>query len=114
MTSEGSAYSRFRRALRTGNLNLVRAAALELPTVQLDDALEVCLLMAEKHDRSYDRAATKWLARLVIEKPAVGLEELRLGMTALEALGENPIGAKQVLGELCERHGLYGVKSRLA
>src|SRR4051812_24937866 len=40
VTSDGSAYTRFRRALDTGNLPLVRAAAAELPHVDLADALE--------------------------------------------------------------------------
>jgi hypothetical protein len=39
VTSEGHAYSRFQRALLTGNLNLIEAAAAELPRVGLDDAL---------------------------------------------------------------------------
>ena len=39
MTSSGSPYSRFRRALATGNLAVVRAAAAELPAVDLADAL---------------------------------------------------------------------------
>ena len=45
LTSDGSPYTRFKRALATGNLNLIRAAAAELPRVGLSDALEVCLLM---------------------------------------------------------------------
>jgi hypothetical protein len=43
----GSSYARFRRALETENLTLVRAAAAELPTINLDDALRVCLLPEE-------------------------------------------------------------------
>jgi hypothetical protein len=44
LTSQGSPYSRFRRALDTCDLGLVRAAA-ELPSVPLEDALRVCLLL---------------------------------------------------------------------
>ena len=43
MSIKGSPYANFRRALATGNLLLIRAAAAELPTVNLDDALEVCV-----------------------------------------------------------------------
>ena len=32
MSNKGGAYARFRRALETGNLSLVRARAAELPT----------------------------------------------------------------------------------
>jgi hypothetical protein len=38
VTSQGSAYARFRRALLTGNVLLVTAAARELPQISLDDA----------------------------------------------------------------------------
>ena len=48
MSSQGSAYARFRRALKTQNLTLIRAAASELPVVRLDDALEVCVLLRDR------------------------------------------------------------------
>ena len=69
MTSDGTAYGRFRRALRMGNLAQVRAAAAELPQVGLDDALAVVLLMDEHDDERYERAAVRWLARLVERAP---------------------------------------------
>jgi hypothetical protein len=50
MTSDGSAYTRFRRALDVGNLALVRAAAAELPHVSIRDALRVCLLLRDDDD----------------------------------------------------------------
>ena len=40
MTSQGSAYGRFRRALDTGNPAIALAAAAELDFVSLPDALE--------------------------------------------------------------------------
>ena len=40
MTSQGSAYARFRRALATGNLTIIRAAAADLPQIRLDDVDE--------------------------------------------------------------------------
>jgi hypothetical protein len=106
MTSSGSPYSRFRRALQTGNLALVRAAAAELPAVDLGDALSICLLMSAREDERYERAAVRWLARLALERPALGLGELREGLVAFEALPHNPVGARQALAELCERIGL--------
>ena len=45
MTSQGSAYGRFRRALDTGNATLALAAAADLEHVGLADALELLLLM---------------------------------------------------------------------
>jgi hypothetical protein len=55
--------------------------------------------MADKDDDAYDRAATRWLARLALERPAAGLDDLRAGLTALEARPYNPDGARQALAE---------------
>jgi hypothetical protein len=106
MTSDGSPYSRFRRALRSGNLFLIQTTAADLPQVDLADALSICLLMGDQADARFDRAATRWLARLVCERPAVGLEELRTALTALEALPYNPLAAREVLADICRRQGL--------
>jgi hypothetical protein len=106
MTSDGSAYGRFRRALRMGNLERVRAAAEELRQIGLDDALSVLVLMGTGGDARYERAAVRWLARLLAERPQIALADLTLGLTALEALPENPQGAVHVLGEICERNGV--------
>jgi hypothetical protein len=38
MTSDGSPYGRFQKALKTGNVNLALAAARELPTVNRSDS----------------------------------------------------------------------------
>jgi hypothetical protein len=108
VTSDGSPYSRFKRALASGNLALVHAAAAELPTVDLADALGICLLMSERADERYERAAVRWLARLVRERPGIGLGELRDGLVAFEALPYNPAAARQALAELCEQLNLKG------
>jgi hypothetical protein len=47
VTSQGSAYSIFRRALARGDLAAMRAAAADLPAVPLDDALEIVLLILQ-------------------------------------------------------------------
>jgi hypothetical protein len=70
VTSQGSPYPRFRRALSTGNLALVRAAARELPRVDLGDALAVCVLLADQEPARFERAAIRWLARFCLEWPA--------------------------------------------
>jgi hypothetical protein len=85
----------------------VRAAAAELGhAVNLVDALAVVLLMAVRDDDAFDRAATKWLARLALERPTIGLDDLRHGMHALDALPHNPRAARGELVALCRRHGL--------
>ena len=106
VSSTGSPYARFRRAIATGNLNLVHAAALELPRVDLDDALRICLLMSQVDDDRYERAAVRWLARASLETPSMRLEDVRMGLIAFEALPYNPTAARQTLAELCSVHRL--------
>ncbi len=63
MTSQGSPYSRFQRALRTGNLTIIRACAAELPRVDLGDALCVCMAIREAEPERFERAAVRWHGR---------------------------------------------------
>jgi hypothetical protein len=53
VTSQGSAYVRFRRALDRGNVTEALSAGAELDHVGLNEALELCLLLRDKApDRS--------------------------------------------------------------
>jgi hypothetical protein len=106
VSSSGSPYARFRRALTVGNLALVHAAAGELPQVELDDALRICLLMSAQDDDRFERAAVRWLARASLETPSMRLEDLRAGLVAFEAMPYNPIAARRTLAELCAAHRL--------
>jgi hypothetical protein len=106
MTSDGSAYTRFKRALATGNLNLVHAAALELPRVGLQDALEVCLLLRDQDRNRFERAAVRWLGRFALEARGVTLEALRAAAAALDAMPERPHASMEVLAGLCVRYRL--------
>src|SRR5438309_523435 len=54
VTSQGHPYARFRRALASGNAHLAEAAARELTTIGLADALELALLYREDPER-YER-----------------------------------------------------------
>lgn len=103
MTSQGSPYARFRRALTTGNLLLVRAAAAELPRVELADALRVCLLIQRGDPDRYERAGIRWLGRLSLERPEVGFDDLAEGLAALRVLPTQPEAALAVLRDLCAR-----------
>jgi hypothetical protein len=47
-----------------GDLPGVRSAVIELPRINLADALAIVVLMAADKDPAYERAATRWLARL--------------------------------------------------
>jgi hypothetical protein len=85
---KGGPYSRFRRALDIGRLQLVLGAAAELPRLELPDALEVLVLMADQAPERYPRAAVRWLGRLAVERPGLTLAELRLAVAACELLPE--------------------------
>ncbi|MEA2155690.1 MAG: hypothetical protein QOE11_1830 [Solirubrobacteraceae bacterium] len=85
MTSQGHAYARFQRALATGNLGLIEAAAAELPRVGLDDALVILSLLAAGDDPRFDRAAARWIGRLLVETPA-GLPDARYALALVERL----------------------------
>jgi hypothetical protein len=77
VTSQGSAYARFRRALAIGNLTLIRSAAAELPRVDLPDALRICVLLRGGDDpAAYQRAVIRWLGRLCLERPDLTVEGL--------------------------------------
>src|SRR5829696_9429219 len=82
----GSPYSRFRLALASENLTLVRATAAKLPAVPLPDALEVLCLLRRADPELYERAALRWLARLLLERPGITLRELEQGARALQRL----------------------------
>jgi hypothetical protein len=106
MTSDGSPYARFRRALETGNEQLVIAAALELPRIALDDALRICLVLRGGDSTRYDRAAVRWLGRFALEARGVTIEEVRLAADALDALPERTAEAMETLQRLCITHNV--------
>ena len=78
---KGGSCARFRRALDTGNLTLVRAAAAELPTINLDDTLRIRLPLRADPPH-YERAVIRWLGRLCLERPDTTLTELKLAVAA--------------------------------
>jgi hypothetical protein len=67
VTSQGSVYMRFRRALDRGNVTEALSAASELPHVGLAEALELCLLLRDKAPERFPRAALRWHGRLCRE-----------------------------------------------
>lgn len=77
MTSQGHPYARFRRALATGNARITEAAARDVSHVALADALQLCLLYRDDPER-YERAAARWITRLIAERPKIQLSEIEL------------------------------------
>jgi hypothetical protein len=106
VTTQGSAYSRLRRALDAGNTTIALAAAAELDFVSLPDALEIVLLLVDEPGR-FRRAALRWHARYCGELPDVGFEEAHAVLACLAGLvGRRPQAAASALAELVHRHGL--------
>jgi hypothetical protein len=87
VSSQGSAYARFRRSLETRNPLDVLAAARELPRLSLADALGVCVVFALGHSELFSRAAARWIGRYAIET-GCDLTTLRSAADALAYAGE--------------------------
>ena len=75
--------------MATGNLMLIRAAAAELPRVDLGDALAVCMAIREAEPERFERAALRWLARYAVEK-ATSVAEVRTAADALASMIQHP------------------------
>ena len=89
VTSQGHPYARFRRALLTKNVNLIDAAARELQHVSLADALRILVVLAERRDKRYERAAARFAARVTTER-RLSLADARYVMALAEALPRSP------------------------
>jgi hypothetical protein len=107
VTSQGSPYSRFQRALATGNVALVRAAAAELPRIGVAEAAAMLLVIEHAEPDRYERAARRWLAMLCEERQSsVDLLGLAQAAAALDALPSRRPAACAALAAVCERAGL--------
>ena len=114
MSSQGSAYARFRRSLQHGNPLLVRAAALELPRLTVDDALAVLLVIRAGEPERYEHAAVRWLGKLITDTRALELADAELALAALRGLvGQRPAPAAVALAELLAAVGYEEAARRL-
>jgi hypothetical protein len=106
VTSQGTAYSQFKRALERRNFMLAWTMAAELPKVPLADGLELLLLANDVEPARFDRAVPRWHARLAASSDSrAGRPQLALA--ALNALpGPGVQSAVQSLAAVCEAHGL--------
>ena len=85
-------------SLDTGNLALIRTAAAELPQINLDDALRICLVIRKREPESFDRAACRWLARYATQRSAT-LARLAVAVAALDLMRDD----RDLASELLER-----------
>ena len=99
----GSPAAQFARAIRARNVVAAVAAARAIGWLSLGDALDLCLLLAEKDPKRYPRAAVRWLERLLGERE-LEIAEVQLAASALAALqGRSSAQAVTVLVELMHR-----------
>jgi hypothetical protein len=87
VTSQGSPYGRFRRALDRQSLLEALASAAEMRHVALSDATELLLLMATKDPGKFPRAALKWHARYCHELRVYDPLEAQVTLGLLFMLG---------------------------
>ena len=117
MTSEGSPYTIFRRALEPGSLVDVRSAVANLPAPPpLEDALVICRLLLEKEPERYERGAVRWLGRLLLEHPGVSLRHAELAAAYLAAWADPARrgATSEALAELGRAVGPCRLGDRLA
>ena len=103
MTSQGSALTRYRRALERRHIFGAEIAAKEMAYLSLRDALGLLALYASEDSPKYGKAATRWLGRLALESDDLSLDDLQLATAALQALPRRPDSALRVLTDL-SRH----------
>lgn len=109
VTSQGSTYSQFKRALDRRNFLLAWTLAAELPKVPLADALSLLLLALDQQPWRFEAAATRWHARLC-DEARLTLAEAQLAVSALDALaGPSAVAGGQALIAVCDVHGLKDV-----
>lgn len=91
MSAGSSPYAWFRKSIERRSLTQAEAAARELGSLGSEDALALVLLMRERADARYERAAVRWLGRWLTENPGAGLKLATELAAALQALqGASP------------------------
>jgi hypothetical protein len=105
MSIKGRPGSWLTDALQRGDLATALGEASEISNLNLGDALALVVLMAARRHATFDRAAARWVGRLVLEH-RLTLDELRVAVAAVAELPHHPEDARRRLGDVCARHGL--------
>jgi hypothetical protein len=92
MTSQGTAYARFARALQRGNVFQAELAAREIGHLSLAEALSLCELLAARDPQKFERAARRWPRRFIQER-SPSLPEIALASAALSDMRHGRRGA---------------------
>jgi hypothetical protein len=107
VSTKGSPYSRFRRAVQTDSAALATAAAHELSQLSLADALRLCLVYARADRERFDRAIVRWHARLCLEAKGIDATTAHVALAAATALaGPHGRQAAALLADIAEAHRL--------
>jgi hypothetical protein len=101
VTAQGHPLTRFRRAIESRSILLAELSAREAGGLPLQDAVRLVALYARLDDDKYEKAAVRWLARLVNEK-RLTLAQVQAA-AALAALEDGEEWALRVLGDLSQR-----------
>jgi hypothetical protein len=105
VTSQGSPYTRLRRALDHGNVTEAMAAAADLPHLGLTEALELLLLLCDRAPEKYERAALRWHARFCRETADLSLAEGQAILALLAMLPTHRSRAGHALSDVLYRRG---------
>ena len=100
VTAQGSALTRYRRALERRHIFGAEVAAREMAFLSLRDALGLLALYAAEDSPKFDKAAVRWLGRLALESDDLSLHDLQLAVAALHALPRRPDSTLPVLREV--------------
>jgi hypothetical protein len=100
VTAQGSALTRYRRALERRHVFGAEIAAREMGYIPLRDALGLLALYAAEDSPKYEKAATRWLGRLTLESKDISLDDLQLAAAALRDMRTRPDSALTVLRDL--------------
>jgi hypothetical protein len=100
---KGSSYANFQRALKTGDLLLIRAAAAELPAINLEDALAICVLVRDRQPERFDRAVLRWLGRYCLERRGATLAGLSEAVDAFARFDIDRAASLATLERLARR-----------
>jgi hypothetical protein len=100
VTEQGSALTRYRRALERRHIFGAEVAAREMAFLSLRDALGLLALYAAEDSPKFDKAAVRWLGRLALESEDLSLHDLQLAAAALHALPRRPESTLPVLREV--------------
>jgi hypothetical protein len=100
VTAQGSALTRYRRALERRHIFGAEISAKEMGYVPLRDALGLLALHPAEDSPKYEKAARRWLGPLALESDDVSLNDLQLAEAALQTLTLRPDSPMKALTDL--------------